>query len=80
MANSRCFLRVVKLHTLCEVISKTSGLLVILSSLPDVLPVTLPGPHEMVKAYSSVLGAHTHVYCRQQWLGGDGDIICMYFV
>ena len=65
------------MHVLCVVISKTSGLLVILSSPPDALPITLSGPCEMIKAYSSILGAHTHVYCQQQWLGGDGDIICM---
>ena len=40
------------IHILCEVI---------ISSLPDALPVTLLGPHEMVKAYSSIPGAHMHV-------------------
>jgi len=45
-------------------------------SLPDALPVTLPGLREMVKACSSILGAHTHVYCQQKWLGGDGNIAC----
>ena len=48
-------------HDEDEVIFKTCGLLVVLSSPPDTLPITLPGPHEMIKANSSILGAHTHV-------------------
>ena len=60
---------VYNIHILCEVI---------ISSLPDALPVTLLEPHEMVKVYSSIPGAHTYV--RILSAAVTGDIICMYFV
>ena len=41
-----------------EVVSKTSSLLVKLLPPPNALPVGLPSPHGMVKAYSLILGAH----------------------
>ena len=47
---------------LCEVISKTSGLLVMLSLPSDAQPVALLGPHKMLTAYSCVLGLHIVVF------------------
>ena len=48
--------------TLCEVIFKTSGLLVVLSLPPDSLSTILLGPHGMLIVCYCVLGAHTVVF------------------
>ena len=48
--------------TLCEIIFKTCGLLAVLSSPPDTLPITLLGPHWMLHC----LWFHVSIYANRR--------------